>query len=73
MTLTINSRRTAHFQPSDLHALARVVTDATTGVVDLVEDIHMRVAPRRLLGPAGKIAPFTYQTCLLYTSPSPRD
>ena len=62
MTLTINSRRTAHFQPSDLHALARVVTDATTGVVDLVEDIHMRVAPRRLLGPAGKIAPLTYQT-----------
>lgn len=62
MTLTINSRRTAHFHPSDLHALARVITDATTGIVDLVEDVHMRVAPRRLLGPAGKIAPFTYQT-----------
>lgn len=62
MTLTIDSRRTAHFHPSDLHALARVITDATTGIVDLVEDIHMRVAPPRLLGPAGKIAPFTYQT-----------
>ena len=62
MTLTINSRRTAHFHASDLHALARVITDATTGIVDLVEDVHMRVAPRRLLGPAGKIAPFTYQT-----------
>lgn len=63
MTLTIDSRRTAHFHLSDLYALARVITDATTGVVDLVEDVHMRIAPsRRIPGPAGKIAPLTYST-----------
>lgn len=62
MALTIDSRRTAHFHPSDLHALARVITDATTGLIELVEDVHMRMAPPRLLGPAGKIAPRTYET-----------
>lgn len=62
MALTIDSRRTAHFHPSDLHALAQVITDATTGLIELVEDVHMRVAPPRLLGPVGKIAPRTYET-----------
>ena len=62
MALTLDNGRAAHFHPSDLPALARVLTDATTGLIELVEDVHMRVAPPRLLGPAGKIAPATYQT-----------
>jgi pimeloyl-ACP methyl ester carboxylesterase len=51
---------TAHFHPSDLRALARLVTDATTGIVDLVESVHTGVAPPGP-GPAGGIAPLTYR------------
>ena len=36
--------RTAHLQTSDLHALARLATDATLGVTDLVEAVHAGIA-----------------------------
>lgn len=54
--------RAAHLHPSDLHALARLATAAATGVIDLVEDLHLAIAPpAKLLGPAAEIAPLTYR------------
>ncbi len=49
----------AHIHPSDLRALARLLADATTGVTDIVEGVHIGVAP-----PAGGggLAPLTYRT-----------
>jgi len=48
MTSTTEAARAAHLHPSDLRALARIATDATTGVVDLVESMHMSIAPAAL-------------------------
>ena len=56
----------AHFHPTDLHALARIATDATTGVIDMVETIHGTILPPGVVG-AGELRPLTYR-CLLYTS-----
>lgn len=56
------ANRPAHIHPSDFSALARVLTDATTGMIDLVEHFHMEVAPPpRALGPAADITPLTYR------------
>ena len=49
----------AHLHPSDLRALARLLTDATAGVTDLVEAVHIGVAPADK--PNG-VAPLTYRT-----------
>ncbi len=62
MTETDKTGKPAHIHPSDLHALARVATDATAGLVDMVESIHMSVAPPRPLGRVAEIAPLTYRT-----------
>ena len=51
--------RHAHLHPSDLRAFARLLTDATTGVTDLVEAVHIGVAPA---DNRGGIAPLTYRT-----------
>lgn len=48
MTSTTGAARAAHLHPSDLRALARIATDATAGVVDLVESMHMSIAPAAL-------------------------
>ncbi len=61
MGVAVGPIKKAHFHPSDLRSLARLATDAATGLVNLVEDLHMRVAPPpKALGPAGTIAPLTY-------------
>ncbi|WP_052452487.1 lipase family alpha/beta hydrolase [Noviherbaspirillum autotrophicum] len=58
-------KKTSHIRPADVRALARLATDATLGVVDLVEDVHhhvlhperaLRQAPRRARG----ISSFVY-------------
>lgn len=63
MALSTETKRTAHLHPSDLHALARVATDAAAGVVDLVETMHMNIIPPpKTLGRAADIAPLAYRT-----------
>lgn len=59
-----NSNNSAHIHPSDLRALTRMLTDATTGVTDLVEAVHIGIAPPAPVadGRAGGIAPLTYRT-----------
>ncbi len=59
MTEPNGAKKTAHFHPSDLRALARVATDAATGIIEIVEDVHMRVVPPAA---ATDIAPLTYRT-----------
>ena len=59
MTEPTGSNKPAHFHPSDLRALARVATDAATGIIEVVEDIHKSVAPPAA---ATGIAPLTYRT-----------
>ena len=49
----------AHLHPSDLRALARLLADATVGVTDVVEGVHVGVAPA---AGGGGIAPLTYRT-----------
>lgn len=48
-----------HLHPSDLRALARLLADATAGVTDVVEGVHIGVAPA---GGGGGLAPLTYRT-----------
>lgn len=48
MDLTTETARAAHLHPSDLRAAARIVTDAITGVVDLVETMHLGLVPAAL-------------------------
>jgi len=52
----------AHLHPADLRALVRLVAQATTGVTNLVEHVHLGqplpAAPDR----TGGIAPLTYRT-----------
>lgn len=63
MAELIGQLKRAHIHPSDLQALARIVTDATTGVIELVEDVHMAVAPPpKALGAAAEVAPLAYRT-----------
>ncbi|MCO5181641.1 MAG: GPI inositol-deacylase [Candidatus Promineofilum sp.] len=59
MTASTGSNKVAHFHPSDLRALARVATDAAAGIIELVEDVHMRVVPPAA---ATGLAPLTYRT-----------
>ena len=47
-----------HLHPSDLRALVRLLADATAGVTDVVEGVHVGVAPAA----GGGIAPLTYRT-----------
>ena len=49
----------AHLHPSDLRALARLLADATVGVTDVVEGVHIGVAPAT---GGGGLAPLTYRT-----------
>ena len=49
----------AHLHPSDLRALARLLADATVGVTDVVEGVHIGVAPATV---GGGLAPLTYRT-----------
>jgi hypothetical protein len=51
----------AHFHPTDLHALARIATDAATGVIDVVEAMHGAILPPGIIG-LGGLRPRTYQT-----------
>jgi len=37
-------RKTSHIHPSDVRALARLATDATLGLTDLVENVHGNIA-----------------------------
>jgi len=48
-----------HLHPSDLRALARLLADATAGVTDVVEGVHIGVAPA---AGGGGLAPLTYRT-----------
>ncbi|HJV51371.1 MAG TPA: alpha/beta fold hydrolase [Noviherbaspirillum sp.] len=57
-------KKTSHIRPADLRALARLATDATLGIVDLVEDVHhnvlhpartARIGTRRSRGIAGLV------------------
>ncbi|QDZ29785.1 triacylglycerol lipase [Noviherbaspirillum sp. UKPF54] len=50
-------KKTSHIRPADLRALARLATDATLGIVDLVEDVHHNV-----LHPARQTAPVPRRT-----------
>jgi len=47
--------KTTHFHPSDLRGVARLATQATTGLADLVEAVHDTIA--RPLGRGGARAP----------------
>lgn len=57
-------KKTSHIRPADVRALARLATDATLGIVDLVEDVHhnvlhparrARTGSRRMRGLAGLV------------------
>jgi len=54
--------RPAHLHPSDLPALARLVTDLTAGTIDLVEAVHTGISKPSAPGAAGGLAPLTYRT-----------
>ncbi len=54
-------KKTAHLHPSDLHALTRLAADAATGLVDIVEGVHMAIAPPAQAGRAGAITTRTYR------------
>lgn len=52
----------AHLHPADLRALARLVTQATTGVTNLVEHVHLGQPLPGVPDRNGGIAPLTYRT-----------
>ncbi|CUS05759.1 PGAP1 family protein [Candidatus Promineifilum breve] len=60
MSVEVIMSKPAHFHPTDLHALARIATDATTGVIDMVETIHGTILPPGVVG-AGELRPLTYR------------
>ena len=57
-----DAHKPAHFHPSDLRALARLLTDATAGVTNLVEAVHIGIAAPDYTPRAGGIAPLTYRS-----------